>query len=280
MRRKASSIGAGWRVLVHVFLIALVVASILPLYNVIAASFKSADEFVMNPFLPPQSPTTDNYAYAAISGRLLRYAVNSLVLVPLGLLAYLAVCISAGYAFGKMRFRLRLPLFLLVLFLTIFPQLLLATQVFKLTSLLHLTNTGPGVILAWVAYFSPFGTYIMTTYFADMPYELVEAARLDGASQFRILTRVMTPLAAPMIATIAIIGFQSMWNELPFSLLILQDQGSRTITLGIAMMRGEFGLRVPILSAAVVIAMAVPLVMFLIFQRRVTLGVTAGAIKG
>ena len=278
--RKASSIGTGWRVLVHVFLIVLVVASILPLYNVIAASFKSADEFVMNPFFPPRSPTADNYAYAAISGRLLRYAINSLVLVPLGLLLYLAVCISAGYAFGKMRFRLRLPLFLVVLFLTIFPQLLLATQVFKLTSLLHLTNTGAGVILSWVAYFSPFGTYIMTTYFADMPYELVEAARLDGASQLRILTRVMTPLAAPMIATVAIIGFQSMWNELPFSLLILQDQGSRTITLGIAMMRGEFGLRVPILSAAVVIAMAVPLVIFFIFQRRVTLGATAGAIKG
>ena len=278
--RKASSIGAGWRVLVHIFFIVLVVASILPLYNVIAASFKSADEFVMNPFFPPKSPTADNYAYAAINGRLLRYAVNSLVLVPLGLLVYLAVCISAGYAFGKMRFRLRLPLFLVVLFLTIFPQLLLATQVFKLTSLLHLTNTGAGVILSWVAYFSPFGTYIMTTYFADMPYELVEAARLDGASQFRILTRVMTPLAGPMIATIAIIGFQSMWNELPFSLLILQNQGSRTLTLGIAMMRGEFGLRVPILSAAIVIAMAVPLGIFLIFQRRVTLGVTAGAIKG
>jgi raffinose/stachyose/melibiose transport system permease protein len=278
--RKASSIGAGWRVLVHVFLIALVVASLLPLYNVVAASFKSADEFVKNPFFPPQSPTTDNYAYAIVSAGLLRFAVNSLILVPLGLLMYLAVCISAGYAFGKMRFRLRLPLFLLVLFLTIFPQLLLATQVFKLISLLHLTNTRAGVILTWVAYFAPFGTYIMTTYFADMPYELVEAARMDGASPLRILVQVMTPMAAPMIATVAIIGFQSMWNELPFSLLILQDQGSRTLTLGIAMMRGEFGLRVPILSAAVVIALAVPLVIFLIFQRRITLGATAGAIKG
>ena len=106
-----------------------------------------------------------------------------------------------------------------------------------------------------------------------------KAARMDGASHFRILVSVMTPLAAPMIATIAIIGFQSMWNELPFSLLILQDQSSRTLTLGVAMMKGEFGLRVPIQSAALVIAMAVPLIMFLIFQRRITLGITAGAIK-
>ena len=146
-------------------------------------------------------------------------------------------------------------------------------------SLLNLTSTGIGVILTWVAYFAPFGTYIMTTYFTDMPYELVEAARIDGASHLRILARVMAPLAMPMIATIAIIGFQSMWNELPFSLLILQEANSRTLTLGIAMMRGEFGLGVPIQSAALVIAMVVPLVIFLIFQRHVTLGVTAGAIK-
>ncbi len=278
--KKATAINASARVLVQVFLLVLVIGSLLPLYNVIAASFKTGDEYVANPFLPAKAPTGDNYVYAALTARLLHYAVNSLILVPLGLVLYLAVCVSAGYAFGKMRFRLRRPLFLLVLFLTIFPQLLLATQVFRLISLLHLTNTGAGVILSWVAYFSPFGTYIMTTYFTDMPYELVEAARMDGASHSRILVTVMTPLAMPMIATIAIIGFQSMWNELPFSLLILQNQASRTLTLGIAMMRGEYGIAVPALSAALVIAMAVPLLMFLIFQRRVTLGATAGAIKG
>lgn len=278
--KRASAIPASSRVLVQVLLIFFVIASLLPLYNVVAASFKSGDEFVANPFLPPKSPTVDNYVYSVISGRLLRFAVNSFILVPLGLVLYLGVCICAGYAFGKMRFRLKRPLFLVVLFLMIFPQLLLATQVFKLISLMHLTNTGLGVILAWVAYFSPFGTYIMTTYFTDMPYELVEAARMDGASHLRILVSVMTPLAMPMIATIAIIGFQSMWNELPFSLLILQDQSSRTLTLGIAMMRGEFGLGVPNLSAALVVAMAVPLIVFLVFQRHVTLGVTAGAIKG
>jgi len=278
--KQASAISTGTRLLVQLFLLVLVIASIFPLYNVIVASFKSGDEFVANPFFPPRSPISANFVYAAVNASLLRYAVNSLILVPSGLVLYLAVCISAGYAFGKMRFRLKRPLFLLVLFLTIFPQLLLATQVFKLISLLHLTNTGPGVILTWVAYFSPFGTYIMTTYFTDMPYELVEAARMDGASPLRILVQVMTPLAAPMIATIAIIGFQSMWNELPFSLLILQNPASRTLTLGIAMMRGEYGIGVPTLSAALVIAMAVPLVMFLVFQRRITLGATAGAIKG
>jgi raffinose/stachyose/melibiose transport system permease protein len=278
--KRASSLDTGARLLVQVLLILLVIASLLPLYNVLSASFKSEDEFVSNMFLPPKSPMVGNYVHAAIDGLLLRFALNSLILVPAGLVVYLAVCVSAGYAFGKMRFGLKRPLFLIVLFLMIFPQLLLATQVFRLISLLNLTNTGLGVILTWVAYFAPFGTYIMTTYFTDMPYELVEAARMDGASHSRILVSVMTPMAAPMIATIAIIGFQSMWNELPFSLLILQEQPRRTLTLGIAMMRGQYGLAVPVQSAAVVIASAVPLIVFLIFQRRVTMGVTAGALKG
>lgn len=278
--KKASPFGPGARVAVQVLMLLLVVASLLPLYNVISSSLKSTEEFTTNPLSLPQKVVSENYEYAALSGGLLRYTVNSLLYVPGAVVLYLAVCICAGYAFGKMRFALRLPLFLLVLFLSIFPQLLLATQVFKLISVMHLTNTGFGAILSWVAYFAPFGTYIMTTYFADMPYELVEAARIDGAGPLRILTRVMAPLAMPMIATIAIIGFQSMWNELPFSLLILQTQGLRTLTVGIAMMRGEFGLRVPILSAALVIAMVVPLATFLLFQRHITLGVTAGAVKG
>lgn len=278
--RKASPFGPFARLAVQALMILLVVTALLPLYNVVTASLKSLDEFVENPVLLPKAPIFDNYVYAVNSGHLLQYAMNSLVYVPLGLALYVVVCTTAGYAFGKMRFSLRRPLFLLVLFMSIFPQLLLAIQVFKLISMMHLVNTGSGAILAWVAYFAPFGTYIMTTYFAGMPYELVEAARIDGAGQFRIFTAVMAPLAMPMVATIAIIGFQSMWNELPFSLLILQTQGKRTLTVGIAMMSGEFGLRVPILSASLVIAMAVPLVIFMLFQRHITLGVTAGAVKG
>ena len=278
--KRTSSIDTSVRVLVQAFLILLVLISLLPLYNVLAASFKSENEFISNLFLPPKAPTVGNYVRAAIDGLLLRFAINTLILVPVGVVVYIAVCVTAGYAFGKMRFGPKRPLFLLVLFLMIFPQLLLATQVFRLISLLNLTNTGLGVILTWVAYFAPFGTYIMTTYFTDMPYELVEAARMDGATHVRILASVMAPLALPMIATIAIIGFQSMWNELPFSLLILQEPKMRTLTLGIAMMRGQYGLAVPIQSAAVVIASVVPLGIFLAFQRHITMGVTAGALKG
>jgi len=278
--KKASPFSPAGRVVIQVLMLVLVLGSLLPLYNVVSSSLKSIDEYTTNPIMLPRAVTPENYQYAAFKGLLLRFTANTLMFVPAALALYLVVCVSAGYAFGKMRFAFRRPLFLVVLFMSIFPQLLLATQVAKLISLMHLTNTGFGVILAWVAYFSPFGTYIMTTYFADMPYELVEAARIDGASQTRILAQIMAPLAMPMIATITIIGFQSMWNELPFSMLILQKESVRTVTVGIAVLRGQYGLRVPILSAALVIAMAVPMLMFIVFQRYITLGATAGAIKG
>ncbi len=120
----------------------------------------------------------------------------------------------------------------------------------------------------------------MTTYFAAVPYELVESARIDGASTFRILTRIMAPVASPMVATILIIGVQSMWNELPFSLLLLQDETKRTVSLAVAMLKGEYGLRAPDLSAAVVLASSIPVVLFILFQRKITLGTLSGSIKG
>ncbi len=278
--KAASQLGYAGRTLVQAFMVVLAVVSLLPFIHVITASLKSIDEYPVNPLLIPLRPTLENFRYAALSGHLLRFTLNSLLYVPLGLALYIVICVPAGYAFGKMRFALKRPFFLIVLLMSIFPQLLLATQLSKLVSLMKLTNTAIGVILPWAAYFAPFGTYIMTTFFSDMPYELVEAARIDGASQTRILVSVMAPMAMPMVATIAIIGFQSMWNELPFSMLILPKEALRTVTVGIAVLRGQYGLRVPILSAALVIAMAIPLLVFLVFQRRVTLGVTAGAIKG
>ncbi len=152
--KKASPFGAATACVVQAFMVFLVVVSVLPLYNVVSASLKSIDEYPTNPILLPQAPTLGNFQYAAFSGHLLRFTVNSLILVPIGVVLYVVICVMAGYAFGKMRFAFRRPIFLLVLFMSIFPQLLLATQVSKLISIMHLTNTGLGVILSWVAYFA------------------------------------------------------------------------------------------------------------------------------
>lgn len=265
---------------VYAVLIVLTLIAIVPLLFTVGSSFKSAAEYAMEPGMVPRVATLENYRWAIADGGVFHYLTNSLALVPAALALYLAVCITAGYAFGKLRFPFRLTVFLAVLFLMIFPQMLLVIQMFKLMTAVHLTNSFFGLVLAWVAYFAPFGTYMMTTYFASVPEELIESARMEGCGSLRILISVVAPVAAPMIGTIAIIGFLSMWNELPFSLLLLQDNTMRTMTLAVAMLQGQYGLSTPALSTVLMLTAAVPVLIFLIFQRLVTQGATAGAIKG
>jgi len=264
----------------YAVLLVMTAIAIIPLLFVIISSLKTPGEYALNPGALPQNPTLENYVWALSGGKILGFLGNTLVIVPLGLVLYLAICISAGFAFGKLKFPFRLSLFLGVLFLMIFPQMLLMMQMFKLLTLMGLTNSFVGLALAWVAYFSPFGTYIMTTYYSSVPEEILESARLEGSSTFRILISIMAPIAAPMIGTIAIIGLLTMWNELPFSLMLLQDNTLRTITLSVAMMQGEYGLNTPSLTAILMLTALVPILIFLFFQKYVTQGATAGALKG
>ncbi len=251
-----------------------------PLFFVLVTSLKSPAEYVNNKLLMPQSPTFRNFYHVWVKGNMLRYFLNSCILIPTGLVVYLFVCITAGFAFGRLRFPYRFPLFLSVLFLMIFPQMLLSIQIFQICRKLHLVNTYLGLILVWVAYFGPFGTYIMTTYYATVPMEIVESARLDGTGVYRMLSYIMIPIAKPMIIIIVVIGTQSMWNELPFSLLLLQTEHLRTITQGLGMLKGQYGLDDTTLSASILSASLVPLLLFIFFQRQITMGSYSGAVKG
>jgi len=268
------------RGLLYLVLAVFVVLALYPLLHALSTSLKTSREYVDNKLLWPAAPTLANYRHVIVDGGMLRYFLNNCIVMPLAMIAYLFVCLSAGFAFGRLRFPLRLPIFLVVLFLMIFPQMLLSVQIFQVCRSLHLINNYLGLVLVWVAYFAPFGTYIMTTYYSKVPLEIIESARMDGAGTWQILLRFMVPIAMPMVGIIVVIGFQAMWNELPFSLLLLQKDSLRTITLGIGLMQGQYGLDDTVLTAAIMTASAVPLLLFLFFQRYIAMGSYAGAIKG
>ncbi|MCL6590535.1 MAG: carbohydrate ABC transporter permease [Firmicutes bacterium] len=268
------------KLIIYLILIFFTVLSVYPIFHVLITSFKSLNEYIDNRILPPSHWVIDNYKVAIEQGNLLFYFRNNLILIPAGMLFYLFVCITAGFAFGRLHFRLRLPLFLIILFLMIFPQMLLSLQIFQLCARLHLTNTYWGVILVWTAYFAPFGTYIMATYFNTLPYEIIESARIDGASTWGILRRIAAPMALPMMGILIIIGFQSMWNELPFSLLLLQRMEMRTVTLGIAMIQGQYGIPDPTQTAIIMLAALIPMLVFVFFQKYIATGAFSGAVKG
>jgi ABC-type glycerol-3-phosphate transport system permease component len=273
-------IGKLQRFCIYFFLTLLAVMMLYPLYFAFISSFKPVEQYVINKLGLPKAFYTGNYTAVLFRMNLLPYLLNTVITVALSMVLYLVICSAAGLAFGKFSFRGRIVLFSLVLFFMIFPQMVVAGELYQLLSRIRLLNTRFGIILAWCAYFAPFGSYVMTTYFSGVPAEILESTRMDGANVLQMLFRIMMPVAKPMLGTIGVIGMLSMWNELPFASLILQSDGLRTITVGIALLQGEFGLPVPVLSAAVVISAFIPTICYFFFQNFIALDVTAGAVKG
>ncbi len=273
----------GWlktKLPMYIIMMFFVFLALIPLVYSLNTSLKSESEFVDSPIAMVKDITLENYVYAFTKAKMAIYLRNSIIVVPLALIFYLVICSMAGFAFGRLRFPGRIPIFLLVLFMMIFPQIIIASQVYLICIKLRLVNNYLGLILVWVSYFSLFGTYIMSTYYATVPKELMESAKIDGASIYQIMFRIMLPIGRPMLVTLAIIGFRTMWSELPFSLLLLVKDSMRTVTLGIAMMKGEHGIHMVKLTAGVMIAMFIPLVVYLVFQKYLQIGVTAGSVKG
>lgn len=263
----------------YIFLFAIAAASLYPIFFSLITSFKSVPDYTFSKTALPEKWVFSNFAYVFRNLGMARYIFNSVVTVSLGMFIYIFVCNAAGYALGMLRFKLKIAVFSFILFFQIFPQMVIASQVFRITTKLGLMNTRIGLVLVWVAYFAPFGTYIMATYYAGMPRSLLESARIDGANVFQQLLFIMMPMAKPMTGTIAIVGSLAMWTELPFSLLLIQDPDKRPLSLGIAVMKGEHGIPIPTLSAAILISIIIPLILYFIFQNAIHMGATAGAVK-
>lgn len=269
-----------FNLLTYLLLTILALIIVYPIYFAVITSLKTTAAYASDKVGLPKAPTLANFTHVLMRMNMLTFLFNTLLLVGVSMVLYFLVCTAAGFAFGKLRFKGRLGVFTFILFIQIFPQMVIAGQVYQLINQMHLLNTYAGLILVWVAYFAPFGTYIMTTYYSSVPKSMVESARIDGAGVFQQLFSIMIPIAKPMIGTLGIIGALAMWHELPFSMLILQRQKLRTLTLGIALMQGEFGLPTPVLTAAILVTSGVPLILYIIFQNYITMGSTAGSVKG
>jgi multiple sugar transport system permease protein len=137
-----------------------------------------------------------------------------------------------------------------------------------------------GLILAYSAFFLPFGVYLMTAYYTSIPSELPEAAKVDGASVWQIYTYIMLPMGRPALATLGILNTLYAWNDLLISLLVLQERELRTLMVGIAALRGEYTTDVPLMAAGLILGALPVIILFLIFQAQISKGMTVGAVKG
>jgi multiple sugar transport system permease protein len=253
-----------------------------PVAWLVATSLKPDPEiFVKFPSLLPQHPTLDNFARALKASGLGGYLRNSLVTATGSALLTTTLAALAAFGFAKYRFRGRQPLMLLLIAAQMFPFAVLLITLYPMLKAVGLLNTLTGLTLSYIVFALPSGIYILFTFFVQIPDELIESARMDGAGEVTILRRIVLPLALPGLIAVAVYSFMWAWNDLFYSLTIIASKDLRTVGPGLMLeffgeMQQDWGAAM----AASFLASAPVVLLFAFLQRYFIQGLTAGAVKG
>jgi len=273
------------RIILYLLLLAIGLFYLLPFFWTISTSFKTLPESVQGFVLIPHHPTLDGYRTVFVTGHFAHYAFNSAVFAISSTLLNLFFCTLGGYAFARLRFPFREPLFMLVLATLMIPDQLRLVPVFQLLASVpifhwNLINTYEGYILLHLLYAT--NLFLMRQYFLTIPRDYEEAAKLDSAGFFKTYWKVMLPLAGPAIAAVTILSFQGTWNDFYWQLILLQDEAHFTLNVGIARFATAGGFKTdwPALMAASTLAIAPVALIYVFFQRYFIAGVTTAGVKG
>jgi trehalose/maltose transport system permease protein len=265
----------------YALVVAIVVFAVFPFYYAILSSFRFGSEL----FSVAYWPTSFNFANYVSVFREQPFGWNILnsVIVAVTVVAIsLFLGVTAAYALGRITFRGRGLLLFTVLSVSMFPQVAVLSGMFELIRALGIYNSLWGLILSNLILTLPFTVWVLTTFMRDLPKELEEAAIVDGASPWVIVTRVFLPLMWPALVTTGLLAFIAAWNEFLFALTFTLSNDARTVPVAIALITGASVHEMPwgnIMAASVIVT--VPLiVLVLIFQRKIVSGLTAGAVKG
>jgi multiple sugar transport system permease protein len=279
--------------LIHALALVLSVTFIFPLLWMLSSSLKPrAELFVFPPRLIPSTWQFDNYARAWQAARFSRYFVNSVTVAVVGTVLALLICAMAAYAFSKMHFRGRDVLFWAVLASQMIPGVVTLIPVFLVVKSIPLQggndllgrgghgwlNSFPGLIVPGLG--GAFGVFLLRQFFMSIPDDLLDAARVDGSSEFGIFARIVMPLAKPALTTLAIFTFQGFWNDFLWPLVITTDDRYRTIQLGLTVFRQRFTTDWGPLMAGVAIATLPMIAVFLSAQRYFVSGIALTGLKG
>ncbi|WP_016908353.1 carbohydrate ABC transporter permease [Streptomyces xiaopingdaonensis] len=226
----------------------------------------------------PGRLTLDNYDALLTNSQITDSVVTTvLITVPATVLVVLVAAL-AGYAFAWLDFPGRDYWFLVVVGLLVVPVQVALVPVAKLFNALGIFETTPGVVLFHTAFGLPFGIFLLRSFFAEIPRELLEAARLDGAGEIRLFTRVVLPLGGPAIASLGIFQFLWVWNDMLVA-LIFADAADPPITVALQQQVRQFGNNIDVLAPGAFLSMLIPLAVFFAFQKQFVSGVMAGAVK-
>ena len=270
-----------WPATVFVALCILAALFLAPTAGVLLSSVKTTRAIALGDLWSvPDRIYLENYAEVLSNPAVHRYFLNTLLVTVPATFASIALGVLAGHVFAKLPFRGSNILFLIVVSGMFFPPQVILVPLFRLFNGLGLIDTLWPIILVHTALGIPICTLLMRNFFAAVPNALREAALIEGANEWQVLTRVALPLSLPALAVLATLQFTWIWNDFLWPLIFTQSDDKRTIMIGIVNLRGQYTVAWGVQGALSLVASLPTLVIFLFFQRYFIKGMTMGAIKG
>ena len=265
----------------YILVAAIILYTVFPFYYAIVSSFKSGSQLFSVDYFPLHW-NWDNYISVFREQPFARNIFNSVIVAGavVGLSVFFGV--TAAFALGRVQFRGRGLLLLTILGVSMFPQVAVLSGMFELIRSFGLYNNLLGLVFSYMIFTLPFTVWVLTTFMRDLPKELEEAAIMDGANPWDIITKVFMPLMWPALVTTGLLAFIAAWNEFLFALTFTLTDAQRTVPVAIALISGASQFELPwgnIMAASVLVTIPV-VALVLIFQRRIVSGLTAGAVKG
>jgi multiple sugar transport system permease protein len=266
------------KILLNVGLLLVGLTTLVPVLWMLSASLMSSGEAgTFPPPMIPKHPTFEHYLALTDRLNMGRYFLNSFIIAGAVTLISTLLNSMAGFAFAKYHFKGRDKLFNLLLSGMIVPAQVTMLPLFLMLKTMGFVNTYVGAIIPGMA--SIFGIFLIRQFVMAIPDSFIEAARIDGGSEFRIYRTVILPLCRPILFTLALFTFMGTWNDFMWPLIIMTDQSNYTLQVGLASLMGEHVLDLELMMAGSVITIIPVLALFLVFQRHYVRGIMVGGVK-
>jgi N-acetylglucosamine transport system permease protein len=271
-----------YQLLAQVPLLIWAVMVIFPFLWMIMTAFKSDREILTDPFGLPEEILWENFERAWTTANIGTYFINTLIVMAMSLTGTLLVSAMAAYVIARFDFPFNRVLYLLFTAGLMFPVFLGLVPLYFLMDDLRLLNTYHGLALVYIAYSLPFTIFFLVGFFKTLPGEVAEAGIMDGASQYQVFFNIMLPMAKPGLIAMGIFNFLGQWNQFLLPLVLMQNESRYVLSQGLNFLAVQQGYDndYSALFAAMVIVMVPTLVVYILFQRRLESGLTAGALKG
>jgi multiple sugar transport system permease protein len=264
----------------YIFLTGLTLLWLIPLFAAILTSFRTQDDISLNGFWSiPSTLTLENFSRAWTQARVSNYLLNSFIITIPSLIGMLFLSSLSAFALARYKFRGNLFIYFMFVAGTMLPFQILLLPVFRLTNTLGLYNTHWALILIHTAFQLGFCTFVLRNFMKTVPSEIFDAARVDGAGEFRSYWQIMIPLSLPAMAALATLEFTWVFNDYLWAIILLQSDSLRPVTAGLATLRGQFNTDWPVITAGSILATLPTLIVFVFLQRYFIQGLTLGSGK-